>query len=386
MVLKKQVSEGVQYIAYLTQSGVEYLKTALDIYLYVYGEITAVYTLNDGVITSVEIIDGDNSYKLTVLNSANVVTPDFSSYGALIDGTNEILDVKTTKVEQYEFCAEAIVDKNTGDVYTCDDVTVRKYGKDHSLKKEYQIVKPSGWSFGYFLGIDWNNIYYSVFDGYDHDFFEDNRVYSLNLTTGESSCKVSNYSMTQIPVCAVNGVIQYENYHNGLIYEGVSDWNFIYFDSANNILISRNIIDGDEYIGAYDFDTDTFKKEKNDFIWEEWLCGEGYYREQSEDENLVGKYFSYANIGKTNVVTEYLKVVDRHPNRYYESPIDANWQIVKDTAKYTFTTYGVYEKATVNFVYFPKKAEYRFFSGGVHVWDSGLNFFLDDTYWYTFYF
>lgn len=382
---KEQNGVNTDFVVYLNENGIDYFENKIGFYLYNYGIVKVIFSSNGDTLEKIEIIDEESIYKLQISQDVNVILPDFSSYGALIDGTNVISDVKTTKVEQYEFCSEALVDKETGIVYTLNGSKVRKYDKNHNLISEYSLFYPSGWCIGKMLGYDWNYIYYSVFDGYYCDFSDDNAVYSLNLTTGECSRIATNYSYTQIPVCVVNSVIKYESYHNGLVFDGEYDWNFVYFDSANNILVASNIIDGDVYIGAYDYDTGIFKKEKNDFIPEKWLCGEGYYREQGEGD-IVGKYFSYVNIGNSSVNFEYLKVVDRHPNRYYESEIDAKWQIVKDTAKYTFTTYGVYEKSTGNFVYFPRKAEYRFFDGGVHVWDSGLNFSFDDMYWYTFYY
>ena len=155
----------------------------------------------------------------------------------------------------------------------------------------------------------------------------------------------------------------------------------ICFDIANKLLVIKGFIGSDCYIGVYDYKTYTFRKEKCNGISlvADDCCGEGYY-----DENEV--YHTFANIGETKTETDYFGVIDLCSNRYYEYEIDASWQIVKDTSKYTFTTHGVYEKATGNFIYFRRKAEYRFFDGGVHVWDSFLNFFLDDMSWYTFYY
>jgi hypothetical protein len=203
----------------------------------------------------------------------------------------------------------------------------------------------------------------------------------MDLTNGSCYRVESNNSYSKKPIAYVNGGIIYDSYDGGLqVSHTLTSEDFLYFDIADKLLFMDGYVNSEYYIGVYDFNSNTFRKEKyDDLISSDGYCGEGFY-----DEDEV--YRTYASIGKTKTETEYLKVIDLSPNRYYEYDIDANWQIVKDTSKYTFTTHGVYEKATGNFIYFRRKAEYRFFDGGVHVWDSYLNFFLDDMNWYTFYY
>lgn len=381
-ILIDENSTETTYSIYLTEDGIEYIKEKFDCYLYSSGTVKLVLVKQGEIFTKIEIVDDDGkSYLLEIKQTPTVTTPNLSNYSALFDGNNVIQGVKSTQVTQDEFCSETIVDKTTGDVYTFDNVTVRKYDKNHNLLLEFEVERPSpSWYNVTLLGIENSKLYYAVF--YNRaDFSSDNKVYYMDLTNGSCYSVESNYSYAQKPVAYVYGRIIYDSYYGGLqVSHTLTSEDFLYFDIADKLLFMDGYVNSEYYIGVYDFNSNTFRKEKyDDLISSDGYCGEGFY-----DEDEV--YRTYASIGKTKTETEYLKVIDLSQNRYYEYDIDANWQIVKDTSKYTFTTHGVYEKATGNFVYFKRKAEYRFFNGGVHVWDSYLNFFLDDMNWYTFYY
>ena len=373
-ILTEDNSYGCKYTVYLSQSGIDYVEDKLN--CTIYDDAKMVFTVKNDIFSKIEIFDESKSYVVEIDKNPTLTFPDFSSYGALNDGSNVIAGVESTKVNQDQFDSETLVDKNTGDVYTFDGVKLVKYGKNHNILREYALVRPSAsWSNIKLLGINNYRLYYAVFYSYV-DFSSDNKVYYLDFSTGNCQIVESNYSRTKMPVAFANGIIIYESYNNGFSFEhDLTSESFVHYDVANNLLIIDGYKDGERYSGVYDYNTYTFRKEKYESI--DCCLGEGFF-----NSNLI--YRTYASIGTTQSEIKYFKVIDMHPNRYYQSQIDANWQIVKDTAKYTFTTYGVYEKYTGNFVYFPKMAEYRFFNGGVHVWDSKLNFVFDEMTWYTF--
>lgn len=383
-VLRNEYDDGIEYKFYLNSEGVENLASEIDEYLYPYGIVTVTYSICDEVISCVEISDNDdNVYKLEIRSSNDIILPDFSSYGALCDGKNVITNVKYSKGNEYELNYEVIVDGKTGDVFTLDVDSLKWYDKNHNLVKQYELdTAVNNWKVGKLLGKTNCYIYYSLFDGYYCDFSEVNQVWEINLNTGECQFLHRNYSYTKIPVAMVNGRIYYENYNIGL--EIGSDFNrlyFDYFDSTNNLIVAHAYKDDKSYRCVYNANNNTLSSQETEFsvLNDDYICGEGYYGVED------GVYYLYSNIGKT-IKPTFMKVVDRHPDRYYESEIGANWQIVKETTKYTFTIYGVYEKETGNFIYFPKKAEYRFFNGGVHVWDFDVDVLALEKNWYTFYF
>ena len=152
------------------------------------------------------------------------------------------------------------------------------------------------------------------------------------------------------------------------------------------MVLRKHIANGKSEDGSkiyiYDLKTDTLCVDESEGFYrnDEYLVGEGYYDPET------GILHRFSEIGKTKT-EKYLGVIDRHPDRDYYSPIDANWQIIKENSKYIFTTMGVYEKSSENFIYFPEKADYRFFNGGVHVWAYYRYSFTAETKTlYTFYF
>lgn len=384
-IIKRQEGDATKYFIYLTQDGITYLKEMLDDYLYVYGEVEIVLTEKDNKVANIEIIDKDNdTFALKIDFTASITLPDFSSYGALCDGTNVITSATHTTLDTWLLDANAYVDEQTGDVYVLNGYYLRKYNKNHTLVKEYELDRTvNNWTVGGILGVYGNRLYYSLFDGYYCDIDEDNKLYYVDLTSGESKWVSSNYDRTQMPVAYINGTVYYEKYYNGLKDQIPTDLrtsNFLCYDNANDLIVFYGILNSECYISTYNVNTHVCLKEMTDgFVTDEYVCGEGYYDQD-------GKYHPFAEIGKTKSGDKYLKVVDKHPDRHYNSEIDAKWQIVKDTNKYTFTTYGAYEKSTGNFAYFSEKAEYRFFNGGVHVWEFEVDVLATEKNWYTFYF
>lgn len=384
-IIKQQEGNKTKHIVYLNSEGIEYLKDQFNLYLYAYGTVELIFTEKESKIENIEIVDKNgDTFALNIVFNASITLPDFSEYGAISDGTNVITSATHSTPNEWEFDAEAFVDVQTGDVYTLDGVCLRKYNKNHVLVKEYELYRTvNNWTIGRILGITGNRLYYSLFDGYYCDIDEDNKVCYVDLTTGESDWVSSNYDRTQMPVAYINGIVFYEKYHMGLkdqIPTDLSSTSFLHYDNANNLIVFDGILNGECYVSTYNVNTYVCLKETTDgLISEEYLCGEGYYDQD-------GKYYPFVQIGKAKSGDNYFKVVDRHPDRDYYSDIGANWQIVKDTNKYIFTTYGVYEKSTGNFAYFPYKAEYRFFNGGVHVWEFEVDVLESEKNWYTFYF
>lgn len=384
-IIKQEEGNKTKHILYLTPDGIEYFKEQFDLYLYVYGTVELIFTEKESKIENIEIVDKNgDTFALNIVFNASITLPDFSEYGAISDGTNVITSATHSTPNEWEFNAEAFVDVQTGDVYTLDGVRLKKYNKNHVLVKEYELYRTvNNWTIGRILGITGNRLYYSLFDGYYCDIDEDNKVCYVDLTTGASDWVSSNYDRTQMPVAYINGIVFYEKYHRGLedyIPTDLSSTGFLHYDNANNLIVFCGILNGECYVSTYNVNTYVCLKETTDgLISEEYLCGEGYYDQD-------GKYCPFVQIGKAKSGENYFKVVDRHPDRDYYSDIGANWQIVKDTSKYTFTTYGVYEKSTGNFAYFPYKAEYRFFNGGVHVWEFEVDVLESEKNWYTFYF
>lgn len=385
-VSKSQSGQTEVYTLLLNKAGVDYLESLLDEYFI--DSVTVVYTVNGGVINLVEIVEGDSYAKLLIEKDITPQIPDLSAYKPIIEDTNTLTGIKSTGFEEYQLDYDTFVTP-TGDIYMMSDYrdAIKRYNNRHELVKEYEIEVANGYNFGSIVGVNEAYIYYTAFESYYHDYSEDNKLYSLNMSTGECRCEESNYGYDKMVVAVYGYNIIRSNYRgaaNGsqlsFITEGFRETYFIHYDTTDSLIIFDGYgTDGKTYLCAYDLKTDTVYKEAVEGFHrnEDYFMGEGYL-------DFDGFYHEFSRIGRSKTVS-YLSVIDKRSDRYYESEIDANWQIVKTVGNYVFTTMGVYDTVTGRCLYFPEKAEYRFFSGGVHIWAYD-KYDLDDKILYTIYF
>ena len=311
----------------------------------------------------------------------------------IIDKNTATINAKSSEFNSYYLNYETVVDYSTGDIYVIDYKTLKRYDKKHNLLREYPLTVSGGYNVGGIIGVYGNSVYYTAFDGYDFDISEENKLYVLNLSTGECRCESANYDYTKMPVAVYQGLVVYSVYRSAtygskldlsVLGNEFSSTYFLYYDVTNSLLVfdAYKYNEDGSKLYVYDFKTGTLSGEDIESYYrnDEYLVGEGFYDYES------GEFYKFSEIGKTRK-TSYFGVIDNHPKKEYSSPIDARWQIVKDTDKYTFTIMGVYEKSTGNFIYFPEKVEYRFFSGGVHVWAyQRYSFTAETKTLYTFFF
>ncbi|MBE5742807.1 MAG: hypothetical protein E7360_05805 [Clostridiales bacterium] len=359
------------------------------------------YKLQDGIINTVEISRGNEEVlKLSLNREPTLVFPDKLSEDRILIDKNDILDIKCMVKDSTFFGYGSIghnmfVDYQTGDIFIKDNgATLLRYDKNHNLINTYELKMNSLHdSFGGFLGANSTYIYYSVYDGYSTS--SEGEAYSLNKADGSSTWLGYGINYSYYPVAVVNSTLYYQSadlimtknnysgYTNYVSIDGVDDYTVKHYDLKNNLLIINGYYyNGEGFLATLDVATKKIVK-NGEYTYltagNSYACmsGDGYYNEN-------GVFRLYEDIGKS-VTPSYIKVYDAHPERYYSSEKRTDWQIVKDTEKYLFTTYCVYEKSTGRNIYFDNQAEYRFFEGGVHVTTRGRNVIEDETL-YTFFF
>ena len=362
-----------------------------------------VYTIENDKITKLSYESLEKGCRLYVtadfsVNSDIFEGVDFSAYKMLVNGSNPITEAQATVRPDHEF-NQAFVNYQTGEIFLKgDNKKLYRFDKNHNLLNTYDLQLDYGYDyFGGILGVDSNCVYYSAYYGYNTS--SDSKVFSLYLGSGAIYENGYGLSYDYHPVAVVYGRVYYEDSNgifskgsvgsttrNYLKIEGARYVSFEKYDTQNNaFILSGYDYSSNYFLGVYNLSTSTLTKEYDaphlsdeSPYWGGNMCGDGFFDD--------GVFRWYSSIGKTANEPSYLSVVDGHPDRYYTSDILANWQIVKETDKYLFTTYCIYEKTTGKIIYFPQQATYMLFNGGIHVWAYQIDSSETEKTWYTFYF
>lgn len=391
-VLKKEDSNRTVYKCILTESGSNQVENVIGIYNFSRGVVT--YTIEGDEIVNITImaIVSGKSYTLTINSLSTLNFPDFSSYRMLYDESNLLTDVKATVRPGYDLNKNVLVDYQTGEIFfESSDNKIYRLDKNHNILDAYDLSFNYGYNyFGGFLGHNFGYVYYTIYNGSNYY-----KVYQIDLTTGETFL-IDESSYDYYPIAVFAGTIYYQ--HNDgkimvqtssfspatyLTIEGVSSVEFKHYDMINNVFILNGYDSNDNYfLGTYNYLNNTFTKEydapnlSDEIYGLEIMNGDGFFN------NNIFRW--YSSIGKAVESPEYLKVLVKDPDRYFTVE-EYDWQIVKETEKYIFTTYGVYEKTTGNILYFPEKTTYLLFNGGLHVYGFE-NVYEPEKTLFTFYF
>ena len=401
-VIKKETDGKTVYQCFLNERGDTRIESALDCRDIEKGKV--VYTVEGGNITEIAIACREESSTFALSLSVDFSKNpnlfdgvDFSAYRILVDESNALTDVKATVRSAYDF-ENYFVNYQTGDIFLKNGKQLYRLDKNHNLLNTYTLLLDYGYTFfGGVLGADSYNLYYAAYYGYSTS--SDSKVYCLNLSSGEISESGYGQSYSYYPVAVVFGTVYYQdrdgylftkyfgsNEKNVLKMNGASDIYFEkYLTQSRAFLVSGYDYESNYFLGLYDLDTQTLYKEydlphlsDDSSLLGGNTCGDGFF---DEDE-----FRWYTSIGQTVATPQYLSVLDQHPDKHYSTDELASWQIVKETEKYLFTTYCVYEKATGKILYFPQKAAYLLFDGGIHVWAYEVDTSETERTLYSFYF
>ena len=391
-VIKQELADQTVYKCILNDDGAELIQDVLGTYT---TQKSVTYTLQKGRITSISLSseNGEPFAALTVDFSANpnlFEGVDFSTYRMLVDGSNPLTSVQASVRSAYDF-ENTFVNYQTGELFLKNGKKLYRLDKNHNLLNTYDLKLDFGYDFfGGFLGLDYGSIYYSAYYGYSTS--SDSRVYRIDLSSGSISEAGYGLSYNYYPVAVMNGTVYYQDSY-GIFSKAayateknylMSDVSFEKYDGKNRAFILSGYDQNSNYfLGSYSFSTHTLTKEyglphlsDSHSLLGGNMCGDGFF-----DEEVFRWYFT---IGKTEYKPQYLNVVDMHPERHYASEELAKWQIVWETDEYVFTTYCIYAKDTGKLLYFPQKASYTFFDGGLHVWAYEIDNSETERTLYTF--